>query len=153
MFAKPASSLLFVLLVWLPLISAQAQDTVRSPAFNYRLHCQGCHKADGSGQPDYVPELNGGIAKFLHSNAGRDYLVRVPGVAYSDLNNKDTALLLNWMIYTFDPDHAPAHFIPYTEEEVSRLRNNPISDACAARASVVRQLKDIKQSGLSGCNN
>ena len=57
---------------------------------------------------------------------GRDYLGRVPGVATSPLGNADLAELMNWMFWRFDKEHMPADYVPFTAEEVGRLRTSPL---------------------------
>jgi len=67
------------------------------PGVNFQLHCMGCHLADGSGQPGRVPSVRRSLILFSTSPEGRDYVIRVPGVAQSPLSDEDTAALLNWM--------------------------------------------------------
>src|ERR1700722_10941568 len=67
------------------------------PAVNFQLHCMGCHLADGSGQAGRVPSVRRSLVLFSTSAEGRDYVIRVPGVAQSPLSDEDTAALLNWM--------------------------------------------------------
>jgi len=124
------------------------QQTGRPAALNYRLHCEGCHQADGSGQPGYVPTLQGVVSTFLAVPEGREYLVRVPGMAQSLLNDQEAADVLNWMVRTFDPAHLPAHFVPYTAKEVAQLRHSPISQSSVERARVVA-LVEAKQPASS----
>ncbi len=104
-----------------------------SPATNYRLHCEGCHLADGSATPGKVPALAGSVARFSHSAEGREYLVRVPGVANATLDDADLAALLDWTLRRFDLAHLAPGFAPYTAEEVARWRRQPLVDVTAAR--------------------
>ncbi len=108
-------------------------------AMNYRLHCEGCHKADGTGQPDYIPALRGNVARFLSSSVGRDYIARVPGTAQSLLTDAERADVLNWVVRTFDPTHVPADFTPYTAGEIARWRFDPISQPGIIRAHLTAQ--------------
>lgn len=66
------------------------------------------------------------LAKFLHVEGGREFLVRVPGVSTSDLDDERLTDVLNWSLYRFDPGHMPADFKPYTTREVSELRRRPL---------------------------
>lgn len=120
---------------------ADAYGAGHSASLNYTMHCQGCHKDDGSGQPGFVPELKGSVAKFLAVPGGREYLVRVPGTAQSMLSDAEAADVLNWMVRSFDPEHVPATFVPYDEREVARLRRSPISQSNAERARLVALLE------------
>ena len=93
---------------------------------NWTLNCQGCHRSDGSGSATTAPSLAGTVSKFLNVPGGRDYLGRVPGVATSPLGNMDLAELMNWMFWRFDKQHMPVDYIPFTTEEIGRLRASPL---------------------------
>ena len=68
--------------------NAMTQEVNHDQArIDYILHCQGCHLPDGSGVQDSVPSMNGYVGNFLKVNGGREYLIRVPGSAYSDLSD------------------------------------------------------------------
>lgn len=116
------------------------KKTGYSPAMNYKLHCEGCHKDDGSGQPGFVPTFQGAVSKYLSVPEGRAYLVRVPGTAQSLLNDRDTADVLNWIVRTFDSQHLPAKFTPYSAREVGRLRRDPISESNLERTRILALL-------------
>ena len=109
-------------------------------AMNYRMHCEGCHQADGSGQPGFVPAFRGSVARFLATNEGRTYLARVPGTAQSLLSDGERAEVLNWIISTFDPEHVPANFIPYTASELAPWRYDALSEPGATRGRLALQL-------------
>ncbi len=79
--------------------------------------------------------MAGDVSRFLTVEGGRQYLVRVPGVAFSNLSDAEVADLLNWMLERFDKENVPASFNPYGEKEVSRLRENPL----ITKAAEVRQ--------------
>jgi cytochrome c553 len=107
---------------------------------NWTLNCQGCHRPDGSGSDKTAPALAGTVAKFLSVPGGRDYLGRVPGVATSPLSNADLADLMNWMFERFDKEHVPQNFVPFTAEEIGRLRAVPLRlEAAALRTELLRQ--------------
>lgn len=93
---------------------------------NWALNCQGCHLADGKGTQNTSTKLSGRVAKYLWVPGGRAYLIRVPGVATSDLANDDLAAVVNWMLLRFDKQDIPVSFKPYTGTEVGRLRHNPL---------------------------
>lgn len=118
-------------------VVAEAVKPKYSPSMNYTLHCQGCHKPDGSGQPGFVPPLKDHVATFLAVPEGREYLVRVPGTAQSLLSDRDAAEVLNWMVHAFDAAHVPPDFVPYSAQEVGQLRRSPISQSSAERARVL----------------
>jgi hypothetical protein len=93
---------------------------------NWTLNCQGCHRLDGSGDPVTAPSIAGTVAKFLWVPGGREYLIRVPGVATSPLSDADLAEVMNWMLWRFDKEHVPAHFQPFTAAELAPLRHRPL---------------------------
>lgn len=93
---------------------------------NWTLNCQGCHRPDGTGSEGTAPSLAGTVAKFLNVPGGREYLGRVPGVATSSLGNAELSELVNWMLWRFDKEHMPADFVPFTAEEIGRLRTSPL---------------------------
>ncbi|WP_138381130.1 c-type cytochrome [Luteithermobacter gelatinilyticus] len=127
-------------------IGILASDAARAenatPEINWILNCQGCHRADASGVPGEVPSMKGEVAKFLLVEGGRDYLIRVPGVAFAALKDDEIAALVNWMLEVYDPDHLPEDFAPYTAEEVRRLRRIPlVNDAAEMRARLMHELE------------
>jgi hypothetical protein len=123
-----------------PIAQAGAPDSNRSPETNYMLHCQGCHRPDGSGVPDAVPDLRGHVSVFLGSPEGRAFLIRVPGSANAPLSDADLAALLDWTVRRFDPAHLPTDFAPYTADEVARARERKLSTVKAERAAILAAL-------------
>jgi mono/diheme cytochrome c family protein len=107
---------------------------------NWTLNCQGCHRFDGSGSDATAPGIAGTVAKFLRVPGGREYLIRVPGVATSPLSDADLAEVVNWMLWRFDREHLPASFRPYTAEEIAPLRARPLRlEASQMRSSLLSQ--------------
>ena len=102
-------------------LAADAPPT-RSAQTMWMLNCQGCHRADGGGTGSQVPAMPGVVARFLSVPGGREYLIRVPGVATSPLTDDSLAVLVNWMLVKFDQENIPEDFTPYIPEEVSSLR-------------------------------
>ncbi len=71
---------------------------------DYVLQCAGCHRVDGRGStPHGIPDFRNSVGAFTHLPAGREYLIRVPGAAYSQLSNAELANVLNWLLHTFSP--------------------------------------------------
>jgi hypothetical protein len=93
---------------------------------NWTLNCQGCHRLDGSGSDGTAPSLAGTVAKFLWVPGGREYLIRVPGVATSPLSDADLAEVMNWMLWRYDREHLPSNFRPFTAAEMGPLRSRPL---------------------------
>jgi mono/diheme cytochrome c family protein len=107
------------------------------PALDYMLNCQGCHRADGAGTPGGVPALAGHVARFLSVAGGREYLVRVPGVSQSVLDDERLAALLDWLLARFDAPHLPADFRTYAPAEVAALRRHPLTDVERTREQLL----------------
>jgi cytochrome c2/mono/diheme cytochrome c family protein len=130
--------LIGLLLVWMAASVVNAHST----AMNYLLNCQGCHKADGSGQPGYVPDFRESVARFLAIPQGREFLGRVPGASQSLLSDPDRAAVLNWILVTFDSEHVPANFKPYTAAEMAVYRRDPLSQAGTERDRLLQLVSD-----------
>lgn len=112
---------------------------------NWILSCQGCHRSDATGTPQTTPAMAGFVAKFLHLPGGREYLVRVPGVATAALSDADLAEVVNWSLVRFDAANVPADFKPYTAAEVGRLRLKPLrAEATAERAGLIARMAQDK---------
>jgi hypothetical protein len=111
-----------------------------TPAFNYILHCQGCHLVDGRETPGKIPALVG-VGRFLSVEGGREFLVQVPGVSLSVMGDHELAELLNWMLYRFSPGEMPADFESYTAEEIARHRRSPLVEVETVRARLIAALE------------
>ena len=75
---------------------------------------------------------------FSTSAQGRDYVVRVPGVAQSPLSDQDTAVLLNWMARNLSDLTVPPDFVDYSPAEIHRLRLHPLVQVSAIRARLLK---------------
>lgn len=107
--------------------------------FNYQMFCQGCHVADGSGNKS-VPELKGFMHKFMASQQGREYLVRVPGAANSALNDAELAEVMNWMLQKFG-DRSELDWRPYEAQEVAEYRQRPLNETVDYRKNLILSLE------------
>jgi hypothetical protein len=126
--------LLTVLVVGGALASTAAHA---DPLIDYMLQCRGCHGPDGAGAPGAAPSFRGQVAKFLWVPGGREYLIRVPGAAQSELDDARTAALLNWILASFSAAEIPPDFVPYAAEEVARHRRSPLIDVQTARRDLL----------------
>jgi len=106
---------------------------------DYSRNCQGCHGHTGISVAE-VPDLKDRVGYFLHTPDGRRFLVQVPGVALSMLDDRRLADLLNWILRTYSPAQLPADFQPYTEQEVAQWRKSPLKKVLPARDEVIRGL-------------
>ena len=104
---------------------ASADDDVRT---NYLFACRGCHLADGRGVPPDVPTLRDTLGDIVGRTGGREYLVRVPGVLQSRLDDDDLAAVLNYILTEFNADTLPDGFKPYSAREVGRARQKILAD-------------------------
>jgi hypothetical protein len=115
---------------------AGASLAFADPATDYLLHCRGCHLPDGSSVPPEVPSLRDEIGRIVTTPAGRDYVIRVPGVAQSSLADKELAAVLNWVLTEFNADTLPAGFKPFGTKEVSAARQRVLADPLRLRAEI-----------------
>jgi hypothetical protein len=108
------------------------------PSVNFQLHCMGCHLADGSGESGRVPSIRRSLVLFSRSSEGREYLIRVPGVAQSPLSDEDIAALLNWMARNLSDLPVSGDFIDFSAAEIRRSRHHPFAKLKALRARLMR---------------
>ena len=104
----------------------------------YALQCAGCHRFDGSGLPPDVPTLIDEPGRIEALPGGRDYLIRIPGVAQAALDNEHLALVLNYMLSTFSADSLAPDFQPYDAAEIARHRDRVLKDPLRRRDEIVR---------------
>lgn len=109
----------------------------RRARVNYALHCQGCHLADADGLAGEVPRMKNFVGYFLHSREGREFLIRVPGVATSSLPDDELAELMNWLLLTYSSDQLPENFAPFSASEIAALRTTLVSDPGGTRYRIL----------------
>jgi hypothetical protein len=109
---------------------------------NYLLGCGGCHGTDGRSNSKLVPDLKDQVGYFLSTQAGREYLVRVPNVAFYTASSEELAAMLNYMVFTLGGTGVPAGAKPYTAGEVAKLRKSPLTEVSLVdyRARLVDEL-------------
>lgn len=112
---------------------------------SYVLHCAGCHGVDGAGLPQsYVPGLQR-LGDFLRLPGGRDFVIKVPGVMGSGLDDAQVAEVANWVFDTIAKDSVPTNHTPYDKSEIARARALPLVDVAAERT---RLQERARQQGL-----
>jgi mono/diheme cytochrome c family protein len=135
----------FALAVW----SARSADLPVDPSLrlgnaqsNYLLGCGGCHGTDGRSNSKLVPDLKDQVGYFLSIPAGREYLVRLPNVAFYTASNQELAAMLNYMVFELGGTGVPDGAKPYTADEVAKLRKTPLTEVSlvAFRARLVDEL-------------
>jgi mono/diheme cytochrome c family protein len=131
-------------LTMLMVFAAATSTRAESPQNLYTLNCWGCHRAQGEGVVGTAPPLTN-AADFLKVPGGREYLIRVPGVSQSMLNDADTALVMNWVIDTFSKGRVPAKFPPFTAAEIHHARAQPhLFDITEIRTQLLRKMVAMK---------
>jgi len=120
----------------LPVTGVRAYE----PRINFQLQCMGCHHRDGNGEPGRVPSVRATLVPFSLSADGRDFVMRVPGVSQSPLDDAQIAALLNWMVRNLSDVPVPDAFVDYTAEEVGRVRHQPLVGVAAARTRLLEQV-------------
>ena len=120
-------------------LTAQAadRDAAARARLNYMQYCAGCHLANGQGAPEKgIPSMRGGIlGTFLGTPEGRAYLLQVPGVTNTPLDNASTAQLMNWVIRQFkDNDQVVTEF---DAQDVAQGRAHRLSDPALTRARLL----------------
>jgi mono/diheme cytochrome c family protein len=109
----------------------------------YTLNCSGCHGAGGQGVPEAgIPNLDE-AGRYVRTRLGREYLIEVPGLSQSRLDDATAASLLNWVLRQFSAASLPADFKPYSTEEVTRFRADKVSDPKARRDAILAELRGL----------
>ena len=107
---------------------------------DYLLHCQGCHLPQAVGVPGHVPRMNNFLGYYLHSEAGRQFVVQVPGAATANLTDARLANLMNWLLLTYSAAQLPDNFKPYSVDEIARLRPNLEPDPEVTRVRILQSI-------------
>lgn len=110
---------------------------------HYVLACAGCHGVKGEGRPEaYVPDLRQ-MGDWLRVPEGREYLVGVPGMMATGLNDAQVAEVANWLLATVSRTPPPAGHQPYSAAEVARLRAQPMLDVAAQRQRLLEKARRL----------
>jgi hypothetical protein len=138
------------LALWLIAASVAAADyqpgapleTVDGARADFAFRCKGCHGFAGEGTPGHVPRLDGFVGWYTHLSGGRNYLMRVPGVARAKLDDARLAAVLNWVLEVYGGDSVASGFAPYTAAEVGVARKKPlVTERAATRAALISELR------------
>lgn len=145
--ARAAS--LVLLLAMLGLIgSASVRSHAGEPAATpiarteaaYLMRCGGCHGVEGVSVPGLVPTLRDQVGIFACTAEGRDYMLRVPNVAMSRIDDDGLlAAVMNFVVFRLGGASTPARTLPYTAAQVHAARGRPFdsTDIEALRAQVM----------------
>jgi len=120
---------------------APSVAAVATPRLQYVLHCAGCHGLDGAGSPAaYVPDLRR-LGRWLRVEGGRDYLMKVPGMRGSGLDDAQLAGVANWVLESLARDSLPAAHQPLHPDELRRARAAPLVDVPAERRRLLERAR------------
>ena len=114
-----------------------------TPQSDYVEYCSGCHGMQGNSAPAEIPVLRDRVGYFMCTREGRDYLIRLPNVAYSAItDNQELADMMNFVVFGLGGNSAPKGTAPFTAPEVRRLRAEALGtqSLIAARAAVVDKM-------------
>jgi hypothetical protein len=114
-----------------------------APQSDYVEHCSGCHGMQGNSAPAEIPVLRDRVGYFMCTKEGREYLIRLPNVAYSAItDNQELANMMNFVVFGLGGNSAPKDTKPFTATEVARLRARALGtqSLIAARAEVVSHM-------------
>jgi hypothetical protein len=75
-----------------------------------------------------VPDLRDQVGAFLNLAEGRQYVVRLPNVAFSTTSDAALTDLMNYVVFTLGGASVPQGTPPYTVREVAELRRMPLTE-------------------------
>ena len=125
------------------LLALSTSASAQSASNLYLLNCWGCHGSRGEGISGTAPPLIG-LGDFLKAPGGRAYIIQVPGVSLSALNDADVATVMNWVLENMSKGHLPAQFAPYSTDEVHRYRAIRLAELSKTRKGILDQLVLMK---------
>jgi mono/diheme cytochrome c family protein len=132
----------WVLSVALP-ASVHAQDAAYDAVAAkqaWTLNCMGCHTPEAHAIHGKVPALRDSLGHFVRLDAGREFVMRVPGASNSALTDAELANVLNWLVETKNAQTRPADFKPFTAQEVAGKRRPALTDVAVHRAALIDRL-------------
>ena len=131
-----ARSARLVMLVALVASAAGAQQY--TPRVNYVLHCAGCHGMTGEGsRVGGIPAFPDSVAYIASIDAGRTYMMHVPGVVSAGLSDAQIAEVTNYILEEWSDGAA---LTPFDAAEVTRRRALPVSNVVEFRRVVAEEL-------------
>lgn len=123
--------------------NAEPVAHTRDARSTYVLHCAGCHGMDGAGSVlGQVPDMRQ-MGGFLRVPGGRQFVIQVPGVMGSGLNDEQVAQVTNWMFQHLVQGWDASDFVPYTAQEVALARRNHLQDVMGKRQWLVEQAQRL----------
>ena len=134
--------------VFVVFLAAAAQASPSLPQLtpaqsDYVEYCSGCHGMQGNSAPADIPVLRDRVGYFLCTKEGREYLIRLPNVAYSAIDdNQELADMMNFVVFGLGGDSAPKGAKPFRAAEVAKLRARALAtqSLIAERQQIVGKL-------------
>jgi len=128
-----------------PPTTAAPRSPLPAAQRDYLLQCGGCHGIQGLSAGRLVPTLKGQVGAFLCLDQGREYIARLPNVAFAPVDDQRLTDLLNYMASLDDNAYPQAR--AFTTAEVARFRKTPLvaERLTEVRRSVVDQV--VKRCG------
>jgi mono/diheme cytochrome c family protein len=122
---------------------APAVAATTQPRSHFVLHCAGCHGVDGAGSTiGNVPDMRR-LGDFLRVPGGRAFVISVPGVMGSGLDDAQVAAVTNWVLSTLARESVPEGHQPFDAAEVARARSVPLVDVAAARRQLLERARAL----------
>jgi len=108
--------------------ASPAQQPLPVGQARYTESCGGCHGLLGASVPGDIPTLRDQVGTFLCTQEGRDYVIRLPNVAFSNMDDETLAKTMNFVMFDLGGDSVPRRLDPvrYTAAEVGALRKSPL---------------------------
>ena len=95
---------------------------------DYLEHCGGCHGLQGDTSPAPIPVLRGRAGYFLCIPASRSYLLRLPNVTRTMVDDDQAvADMMNFVAFELGGPSAPKGARPFTAAEVAAGRHHTMS--------------------------
>lgn len=137
-----AAILIFIAPFVVTPVVASPPQAIPPAASSYLEGCGGCHGVEGRSLGERVPDLAGRAGFFLCTQAGREYLIQLPNVAFAHMDSNRLAAVMNFVVFDLGRGSVPAGAKPYTPAEVAALRTKPIDTTAlvALRTGIVTQI-------------
>jgi hypothetical protein len=117
-----------------------------TPQSDYVEHCSGCHGMQGDSAPAEIPVLRDRIGYFMCLPEGREYLIRLPNVAYSAItDNQELADMMNFVVFGLGGNSAP--------KDAKPLPRRKWRCAPARWRPVVIAVRQVGNDGLRGAQS
>jgi cytochrome c553 len=128
--------------VYAVLSGSFAVSADHSASSNFIQYCSGCHGQDGrgGGVNSGIPDFRNFVGAYASDDGGRTYVLHVPGVVNTSLDDAEIAAVINYVMKTWGGTSLRAGFIPFTAREVTSRRARSVPDVVALRRQIVQRL-------------